>query len=35
MIAGLVGGSGVVLLVLRLAFPSLLAPAFEKKPAAG
>jgi POT family proton-dependent oligopeptide transporter len=34
MIAGLVGGAAVVLLIMRVAFAGLLAPAFEKKPAA-
>jgi proton-dependent oligopeptide transporter, POT family len=33
MIAGLVGAAAVVLLIMRVTFPGLLAPAFEKQPA--
>jgi proton-dependent oligopeptide transporter, POT family len=33
MIAGLVGGAAVALLIMRVAFASYLAPAFEKRPA--
>jgi POT family proton-dependent oligopeptide transporter len=33
MIAALVGGAAVVLLIMRIAFANLLAPAFDRKPA--